>query len=153
VQLCKPPAKPARQIGRKHRTRRRSNQQGPSRRLPSPTVQWRTQDSSGAWAKSTHAQAICLTLVIENVYACKLTHAMRTLTLEATQIWCLLQTGARARAQGPGSVRPCNRPRYNFFIFFLLSFSSRSNLWPYILDGLLIYFHILLYTRVHKLVV
>jgi hypothetical protein len=65
-----------------------------------PPHQWRTQDSSGAWAKSTHAQAICLALVMENIYACKLTHAMRALTLEATQIWCLLQTGARARAQG-----------------------------------------------------
>jgi len=68
--------------------------------------QWRTQDSSGVWAKSTHAQAICLPLVMENVYACKLTHAMRALTLEATQIWCLLQTEARARAQGRRALGP-----------------------------------------------
>ena len=69
-------------------------------------MQWRIQDSSGAWAKSTHAQAICLALVMENVYACKLTHAMRALTLAATQIRCLLQTGARAHAQGRRALGP-----------------------------------------------
>ena len=66
-------------------------------------MQWRIQDSSGAWAKSTHAQAICLALVMENVYACKLTHAMRALTLA---VWCLLQTGAQARAQGRRALGP-----------------------------------------------
>ena len=63
-------------------------------------MQWRIQDSSGAWAKSTHAQAICLALVMENVYACKLTHAMRALTLAATHVW-RREPGHMPRVTGP----------------------------------------------------